>query len=222
MTTRHCRDREASLRRLLRDVRSGQVVFLSHCLLNQNTRYPGGAICPGVVVDAIKPYMEAGVGIVQMPCPEQQLWGGVLKRRFLALLGRPYLARAARLLLGPGRRYLQLRYRFLARAVARHLEDYLRSGYEVVGVVGVAGSPSCGAKTTLDLSASLRALGSCPGVVPTREWITREVVDGAIRTGRGLFIEALTDQLTRRGCAVATTEYTLPSPGTALAGEVLR
>lgn len=42
------------------DARSGQVVFVSHCLLNQNTRYLGGAVCPGVVGAAIAPYEQDG------------------------------------------------------------------------------------------------------------------------------------------------------------------
>jgi predicted secreted protein len=156
------RSREACVRRELADRRSGQVVFLSHCLLNQNTRYLGGATCPGVVLDAIKPYVDGGVGIVQMACPEQRVWGGVLKRRFLWLIAHPYVARASHSLLALGRPYLRFRYRRLARAVARDIEDYVGSGLDVVGVVGVAASPSCGAGTTLDLAASLRALGLVP------------------------------------------------------------
>ena len=31
----------------------GGSFFVSHCLLNQNPRYLGGAICPGVVADAL-------------------------------------------------------------------------------------------------------------------------------------------------------------------------
>jgi hypothetical protein len=34
------------LRRALSDARSGQVVFVSHCMLNQNVRYQGGATRP--------------------------------------------------------------------------------------------------------------------------------------------------------------------------------
>lgn len=32
----------------------------------------------------------------------------------------------------------------------------------MVGVVGVAGSPSCGANTTLDIGLALKTIGSCP------------------------------------------------------------
>src|SRR5215207_7243130 len=68
------------LRRALSDARSGQVVFVSHCMLNQNVRYQGGATRPGAVDEVVARLQRAGVGIVQMPCPEQRAWGGVDKR----------------------------------------------------------------------------------------------------------------------------------------------
>jgi hypothetical protein len=60
------------MRRSMADDRSGRVVFISHFLLNQNTRYLGGAVCPGAVVDAIDSFVSGGMGIVQMECPEQR------------------------------------------------------------------------------------------------------------------------------------------------------
>lgn len=68
------------LRRVLSDARSGQVVFVSHCMLNQNVRYQGGATRPGVVAEVVARLQRTGVGIVQMPCPEQPAWGGVDRR----------------------------------------------------------------------------------------------------------------------------------------------
>jgi uncharacterized protein YbbK (DUF523 family) len=186
------------------------VVFLSHCLLNQNTRYLGGAVCPGAVVDAVAPYLEAGVGIVQLPCPEQRTWGGVLKRRFLWLVAHPRVTRAGRILVGPVRPYLRWRYRRLARSVAVDIADYMTSGFDIVGVVGVAGSPSCGAGTTLDLGAALQALASCPHRRVTTQWLNQRVVTAAARPGQGLFIEALTRDLARRGIVVPTTQLALP------------
>jgi hypothetical protein len=71
----------------LHDERSGSVVFLAHCLLNENTRYLGGAARPGSVGEVVTPCIEQGIGIVQLPCPEEHVWGGVLKRRLLAFYG---------------------------------------------------------------------------------------------------------------------------------------
>jgi predicted secreted protein len=49
-------------------------VFVSHCLLNENTRYLGGAFRPGAVGEVVDTYLRAGTGICQLPCPEQLAW----------------------------------------------------------------------------------------------------------------------------------------------------
>lgn len=193
----------------LSDARGGKVVFLSHCLLNQNTRYPGGAVEPGVVEAALAPCLEDGVGVVQLPCPEQQVWGGVLKRRFLWLLAHPGVARTGPVLVPAVRAWLRWRYRRLARRVAREVADYDRSGFETVAVVGVADSPSCGVQTTVDLRAAVRAIAAGRGRPVTVRRLNDEVVDGAVVPGRGLWIEVLTAELHRRGLTVPVTEHRL-------------
>jgi hypothetical protein len=77
--------RMRQLRSRLRDDRSGRVAFVAHCLLNENVRYLGGACRPGDVSEVVDGLQRQGVGICQMPCPEQDAWGGVLKRRLLAM-----------------------------------------------------------------------------------------------------------------------------------------
>lgn len=88
--------------------------------------------------------------------------GGVLKRRLLFLYGRPWLRPAVRLLRPALSAYTAARYRRLARQFARQITDYQRGGFEVVGVVGVDASPTCGVMTTLDLDTSLAAVVGCP------------------------------------------------------------
>ena len=51
--------------------------------------------------------------------------------------------------------YSRLVYRRLARQTARRVADYRDSGLDVVGIVGVDGSPSCGVTRTMDLSRAL-------------------------------------------------------------------
>ncbi len=69
----------------LRDERGRRVVLVSHCPLNENTRYAGGATRPGAVSEAVEELIGAGYGIHQLPCPEPLAWGGVLKPRSLRL-----------------------------------------------------------------------------------------------------------------------------------------
>jgi predicted secreted protein len=61
--------RELLLLDRLRDQRGRRVVLVSHCLLNQNTRYAGGATRSDAVAELANELIGAGYGIHQLPCP---------------------------------------------------------------------------------------------------------------------------------------------------------
>jgi predicted secreted protein len=195
----------------LRDERSGKVVFTSHCLLNENTRFAGGAFRPGVVSEVLAGIVENGWGIYQMPCPEQRAWGGVLKRRLLRAYGaRPTLLyRLREPVLGLFIGYTRLVYARLARRVARDIADYQRSGFDVVGIVGVGSSPTCGVTTTLDMRRSFEAVAACPLAAISRDKINECAVIRCRVAGEGLFIRSLRRQLSRRGLAIPLLEHDL-------------
>jgi predicted secreted protein len=200
----------ATLVSRLADERSRRVVFLSHCLLNENTRYLGGAFRPGVVEEVIEPFVREGVGIYQMPCPEQRAWGGVLKRYVLPFYGSAGVRRALLPVLTPlFLAYTRWVYASIARAVARDVEDYVRSGFQVVGIVGVGASPSCGVCTTLDARRSISAAASCPLARIDRSYVNRVVVEAAVIRGEGIFMTELRRQLDRRGIDVPFYEHDL-------------
>ena len=119
--------------------------------------------------------------------------------------------------------YTALRYRLLARQVTGQIADHQRSGYEVVGVVGVDPSPSCGVTATLDLGVALDALASCPLSRLDRGFMNDTVVAGSARPGRGLFVSALSDALARRGRQVPLLVHDLRSeaPGSPKPPEVV-
>lgn len=73
-------------------------------------RYLGGAGRAGGVREVVDGYLAEGIGIHQMPCPEQRAWGGVLKPRMLAAYGGggTWRAPAVRLLLRPFLRYTRM------------------------------------------------------------------------------------------------------------------
>jgi uncharacterized protein YbbK (DUF523 family) len=175
------------------------VVFLSHCLLDENTRYLGGAGRPGCVREIVDACLNAELGIVQLPCPEEHAWGGVRKRRLLRLYG------SARWLPGPLRRrllpalllYTRWVYARLAHDTARRVADYRRTGHDVVALVGVDGSPSCGVARTLHIPAAADRLARAD-----RRTLTPEAVNAIVRDtlvpGPGLFTEQLRRGLRRR------------------------
>ena len=193
----------------LRDKRSKKVVFLSHCLLNENTRYLGGACRQCCVREVVEQCMDRGIGMVQMPCPEQEVWGGVLKRRMLRLYGTNRFARrAVSTLLPSAMVYVRLAYRRLARSVAARIDDYSRSGFTVVGIVGIDGSPTCGVRTTVDVGTFASEMSRVdPSTFSVDE--QNAMVRRHATSGRGIFIEELERALDARGLRVPMLAHDL-------------
>jgi predicted secreted protein len=203
-------DKIHTLMERLEDTRSKNVIFLSHCLLNENTRYLGGACCGGCVKEILAPYLRNNIGIVQMPCPEQQAWGGVLKKHLLRAYGTKgtWLHRFRFILLPLMLWYTTVMHRRLARAIARQVKDYLTSGFSVVGIVGVDGSPSCGVNKTLAFTKSFDLIANVDiktiTVKDMNHIIRQSVVDGS-----GRFTTALKEELTKRNITVPYQAYDL-------------
>lgn len=188
----------------LRDRRSGKVAFVSHCLLNENARYLGGACRRCCVREVVDGLLDRDIGIVQMPCPEQVAWGGVLKRHMLRLYGH----RRAGALGGIARAYSRLVFRRLARRMAAQIADNLAAGYTVEAVIGVDGSPTCGVATTVDIRGAVRDLAATdPGRVTVRE--QNAMVRRNLAAGPGLFIQELERQLERRRVHVPVVAHDL-------------
>ena len=162
----------------IRDERGRRVVLVSHCLLNENTRYAGGATRSGAVSEVIDQLIRSGYGIHQLPCPERLAWGGVLKRHSLRLHDSKGTAfyKVRGLLLVGFQAWTRIIYWLLARRVARDVVDYERSGITVAGIVGIGASPSCGVTTTLDLRKSLEVVAACPAASLTRDVINQKAV----------------------------------------------
>jgi predicted secreted protein len=203
--------REAVLSERLADARGKQVAFVSHCLLNENVRYLGGAFRPGGVAEVVEELVSRGVGICQMPCPEQRAWGGVLKRRMLRAYGArgTALYRLRGLFLRLFVLYTRLVYWRLARRVVSQIADYERSGFAVIGIVGVGSSPSCGVNTTLDVRRSFEAMAATPIDSVERKAVNRDAVVACRVTGSGLYVKSLERQLRRRRLTPPLLEHDL-------------
>ena len=149
------------------DKRSKKVVLVVHCILNQNSRIDQCGYFPGAMGEAARVLLESGVGILQMPCPE--LWVLGLDRRYGALdTGiREALAEEE------GRDAC----RDLARRLIYQIEEYQKHGFEIVGVVGIDGSPACGVDITY-----YQGKGAGPG--------------------RGMFIETLREEFRKHDLAI--------------------
>ena len=182
----------------IKDKRSRKVVFLSHCILNENTRFLGGACRPGCVSEIVTQCVEKNIGIVQIPCPEQKAWGGVIKRLLLMAYGAKgtflytcrYIAIPLILL------YTKWIYGWMARQTAHQIKDYLDSGFSLHGVVGIDGSPTCGVSQTLDFKKSFELLAHI-NINTVTNVDANKVVHECLINGKGLFIKALQTKLKR-------------------------
>jgi predicted secreted protein len=131
---------------MFKDKRSKRVLLTAHCILNQNAKIDRCAHYPGMIKEVAAILIETGVGIVQMPCPELVYLGldRQADRRVLTTIE----SEDTRV----RRRMIEDRGKALCRKIAQDLvyqiEEYQQNGFEVVGIVGINGSPSCGVETT--------------------------------------------------------------------------
>lgn len=111
--------------------RSKKVIFVSHCLLNQNARAIGTEKYPGAVKDVTDMLAEAGIGIIQLPCPQLEFNGGGINRKQTSKNS-----------------YDNKSYRTfcknLSTDILKTIQKYLQNDYKVLGIIGVELSSTCG------------------------------------------------------------------------------
>ena len=189
---------------LMRDARGNKVLFASHCLLNMNARYLGGACLPDMRTDLLQYAHERNIALVQMPCPEQHAWGGLLKPLMWSVLGseNTLLYKLRVITLPAFRLYTQWRFSSTARSVARQIADCLRAGCQVVGVVGVDGSPSCGVSCRIDLKRAFALYARTQLAALDRDRLNHCLYTDCLGPGAGLYLQVLTSRLKRAGMQV--------------------
>ncbi len=128
------------------DHRSKRVLLVAHCVLNQNAKIDRCAHYPGVIREAVEVLIQSGVGLIQMPCPELHCLG--LDRQVDHEAVTTIESEDTRVARRMGEEENQAACRALAQALVFQVEQYLKNGFEVVGLLGINGSPTCGVETT--------------------------------------------------------------------------
>lgn len=128
------------------DERSRRVVFVSHCILNSNTRADGLAGVPGVNQRVMELLMQMKVGVVQMPCPEMMCLG--LDRGDVRGGERPVLMENTRIREGLKSNSSCETMDLLIAPLVAQVEQYVEHGFNVLGIIGINRSPTCGVETT--------------------------------------------------------------------------
>ena len=144
--------------------RNKNIVILSHCLLNCNSKVEGLANYKGSLKELIDYIINKDYGIIQLPCPELTLYGvkrwGHVKEQF----DTPYYRKHCRKILIP---YIE------------QIKDYIKNDYNIKSIIGVDGSPSCGVNKS--------CFSSKWGGTLSRERDLKDEV--CIKSQKGVFVE---------------------------------
>ena len=156
------------------DKRGEKILFLRHCILNQNAKVRGIAEYPGAIVPLVELLLEHGVGIYQMPCPEMMYLGNMRWGQVKDQYNNPM-----------SHRHCQR----IAEGIVDEVENYRQCGYQILGFVMMDGSPVCGLSRTPRPKDPDVMWGGMAWYVPKSEYLE----------GKGNFCEVLQAELARRG-----------------------
>jgi predicted secreted protein len=143
-------------------------MVLCHCHLNANAVITPLAEYEGVNNTVIAKIIEDGTGLLQLPCPEttwlgMQRWGMTKNQ------------------------YDTAAYRRFCREILQpsidQISAWITVGYEIRGVLGVTGSPSCGVRTT--------CMGYMGGEISCNRKNDSKHPVAKMTPGSGVFIEVL-------------------------------
>ncbi|RBP36561.1 CD3072 family TudS-related putative desulfidase [Garciella nitratireducens] len=108
--------------------RGRKIILVSHCILNQNTVVKPLARAKGAYTKIVEEILNHEIGIHQLPCPEFI---------YLGLQRKPM----------EKEEYDTSQYRSLcknlSKTVLQIIKEYLKNGYEILGIIGIENSPSC-------------------------------------------------------------------------------
>ena len=173
---------------MFEDSRSKRVIILAHCLLNQNSISDGTADFPSQFVELIEFLMKNKIGMIQLPCPELHCLG--LDRGDCNGTNRSILDENTRIraLITEDDHIVQLHEK--AEEIAHQIQEYDRYGFQILGVIGVNRSPSCGVETTSKL--------------------------GKEESGKGVFMKIILETLTKYGIKIPMIGIKTSEPETAM------
>lgn len=108
--------------------RKKQIIYTAHCILNQNSVIRDWERSKGAFNDIVKIIIDNDISIIQFPCPEFIFLGE----------NRPPMTK---------KEYDIYDYRNLCENlvndIVKQMDEYLNNGYEIIGILGIEGSPSC-------------------------------------------------------------------------------
>lgn len=109
-------------------LRKRKIIYIAHCVLNQNAVIRNWERAQGAFNNILGVLLEQNISIVQLPCPE------------LTFLGENRQPKTKE-------EYDTFEYRNICRQLAKRIvnqmKEYTNNNYQIIGLLGIGGSPSC-------------------------------------------------------------------------------
>ncbi|HAX52366.1 MAG TPA: hypothetical protein DIW17_05880 [Clostridiales bacterium] len=175
-----------------------KIIFAAHCILNTASKV---VLYNQEEIDAeealrkefMHKVIEQNVQVIQLPCPEFTLYGARRWGHVSDQFDNVFFREHCRNILSP---------------IIMQLKAYLaeESWFEVLGFVGVDGSPSCGADYT--------CRGNWYGSFEGRENLDETLADCQLEKGHGVMIAVLKEMLEEEGLSdrIKVTALFAPEP----------
>lgn len=160
-----------------------KIIFVSHCVLNTASKVirndQKGTTTEDIIrKNFINESLKQGIQFVQLPCPELLMYGcsrwGHTKEQF----DNPFFRNACNKLLEP--------YVLQMKEYMNHPEKF-----EVLGIVGIDGSPSCGVNITCQ--------GEWGGELTRRNDLEKVIKSLHVKDEKGVFMEVLEAMMVEQG-----------------------
>jgi len=142
---------------LFDDVRSKKVIFIAHCLLNQNSISDGTAVYPAGVKEIINLLVNSEIGIIQLPCPELLCLG--LDRGNINGALEAVVKENSRIRKMLENENCNSKIESLSNQVVLQILEYKKNNFDIKGIIGLNRSPSCGVETTSKNNLEVEGFG---------------------------------------------------------------
>ena len=139
------------------DCRSKKIVFVAHCILNQNSISDGTAVYPGIVDEILELFISSQIGVIQMPCPELMCLG--LDRGIVDGGSFPVLEENTRIRASMSNELMNPKIDQMVKNTICQIIEYDKFKFQILGIIGINRSPSCGVDTTSDNNREIEGKG---------------------------------------------------------------
>ena len=100
-------------------------------------------------------------------------------------------------------------FRKIAKEVVSEIKDYIDSGFDVTGIVGIKGSPSCGVSAALDLKKSAEFAAYLDIEKLNTEYFNENCYKKCLVNKSGIFFDELKQELSAKSIKVKLFEHDL-------------